>query len=33
VEPILFTTLGYPADQPRTKRRKSLDDLVRYERW
>jgi nitroreductase len=33
VEPILFTTLGYPADQPRTKRRKPLDDLVRYERW
>jgi nitroreductase len=33
VEPVIFTSLGYPADQPRTKRRKSLDDLVRYERW
>jgi nitroreductase len=33
VEPIVFTPLGYPADQSRTKQRKSLDDLVRYERW
>jgi nitroreductase len=33
VEPVVFTPLGYPADQPRTKRRKSLEDLVRYERW
>lgn len=33
VEPVIFTSLGYPADQPRTKRRKPLDDLVRYERW
>ena len=33
VEPIAFTTLGYPADQPGSKNRKSLDELVRYERW
>ena len=33
VEPVIFTTLGYPAGEPRVKRRKSLDDLVRYERW
>jgi nitroreductase len=33
VEPIAFTPLGYPADTPRTKRRKSLEELVRYERW
>ena len=33
VEPIVFTPLGYPADQPRPKRRKSFSDLVRYERW
>lgn len=33
VEPIAFTPLGYPADQPRPKRRKGLSDLVRYERW
>jgi len=33
VEPIAFTPLGYPADQPRSKKRRSLSDLVRYERW
>jgi len=33
VEPIAFTPLGYPADQPRPKKRKALSDLVRYERW
>jgi nitroreductase len=33
VEPIAFTPLGYAADQPRAKKRKSLSDLVRYERW
>lgn len=33
VEPIAFTPLGYPADQPKTKRRKSLSELVRYEGW
>jgi nitroreductase len=33
VEPIAFTPLGYPADKPRTKKRKSLDDLVRYDGW
>jgi nitroreductase len=33
VEPIAFTPLGYPADQPGSKRRKALSDLVRYERW
>ena len=33
VEPIAFTPLGYPADQPRPKTRKALSDLVRYERW
>jgi nitroreductase len=33
VEPIAFTPLGYPADQPRSKERKPLSDLVRYERW
>jgi nitroreductase len=31
VEPIAFTPLGYPADQPREKRRKPLEELVRYE--
>jgi nitroreductase len=33
VEPIAFTPLGYPGDQPRTKKRRPLSDLVRYERW
>ncbi|NIN64862.1 MAG: nitroreductase [Anaerolineae bacterium] len=33
VVPIAFTPLGYPADEPRPKKRKSLSELVRYERW
>jgi nitroreductase len=33
VEPIAFTPLGYPADALREKKRKSLEELVRYERW
>ena len=33
IEPIAFTPLGYPADQPRPKKRKALSELVRYERW
>ncbi len=33
VEPIIFTPLGYPADEPGPKIRKPLTDLVRYEHW
>jgi nitroreductase len=33
VEPVAFTPLGYPADQPRPKKRKALSEIVRYERW
>lgn len=33
VEPIAFTPLGYPADEPGSKKRKPLDELVRHERW
>lgn len=33
VEPIVFTPLGYAADQPGPKVRKSLSELVLYERW
>ena len=33
VEPLLFTPLGYPADQARPKTRKPLDALVKYDRW
>jgi nitroreductase len=31
VEPVVFTPLGFPADQPGPKGRKPLDELVRYE--
>lgn len=33
VEPVAFTPLGYPADVPRPKERRSLAELVHYERW
>ena len=33
VEPIAFSPLGYPADQPSEKKRKPLAELVRRERW
>jgi nitroreductase len=33
VEPIAFTPLGYPADQPPEKTRKSLAELVFRDRW
>lgn len=33
VEPVLFTPLGYPADQAKPKERRPLEELVRYERW
>ena len=33
VEPVAFTPLGYPDDQPGPKKRKSIDELVRYENW
>ena len=33
VEPVAFTPLGYPADEPRAKVRKALPELVRYEKW
>ena len=33
VEPIAFTPLGYPADSPRPKLRKKLDDLVHKGAW
>jgi nitroreductase len=32
-EPVIFTPLGYPADQPGPKTRKRLNELVRYEHW
>jgi nitroreductase len=33
VEPLLFTPLGYPDDFPNLKKRKNLEELVRYEHW
>jgi nitroreductase len=33
VEAVLFTPLGFPADQARPKERRPLAELVRYERW
>lgn len=32
-EPIIFMTLGFPADEPGEKERKSMEDLVVYETW
>ncbi len=33
VEPLAFTPLGFPADQPAPKKRKDLSELVNDERW
>jgi nitroreductase len=33
VEPLLFTPLGFPADQPRARERRPLAELVHLERW
>ncbi len=33
VEPIALAPLGYPADQPGLKRRKAVNEFVRYEQW
>lgn len=30
MEPIAFTPIGYPADNPGIRRRKSIDELVQY---
>jgi nitroreductase len=33
IEPIAVTPLGYANDQPKPKVRKSLEEIVRYEKW
>jgi nitroreductase len=33
VEPLIFTPLGYPADNPTPKTRKPLHELVHFEKW
>lgn len=32
-DPIVFTPLGYAADEPKEKKRKPVNELVRYEKW
>ena len=33
IEPIAFTPLGYALDEPRTKNRKDLTDLIHHDTW
>jgi len=33
VEPLVFTPIGYPADEIGEKKRKEVSELVRYEKW
>ena len=33
VLPLVFTPIGYPDDKPRPKKRKNIDEIVRYEKW
>lgn len=33
VSPLIFTPLGYPADQPGEKIRKDLSELIRHDCW
>ena len=33
VDPIAFTPLGYPLDEPKAKTRKNLEDLIRHNTW
>lgn len=33
VEPVVLTPLGYPADNWKPKQRKSLANLVKYDKW
>jgi nitroreductase len=33
VEPLLFTPLGFPADEPHAKERRPLAELVHLESW
>lgn len=33
IEPVAMTPLGYPADTPKTKSRKSLEEIVHWEKW
>jgi nitroreductase len=33
VLPLVFTPIGYPDDKPRPKKRKNINEIVRYEKW
>jgi nitroreductase len=33
VEPVAFTPLGYPGDSQGAKKRRAVDELVRFESW
>jgi nitroreductase len=33
VEPLVFTPIGYPADEIGEKKRKELSELVKYQHW
>ena len=33
VEPLVFTPIGYPADEMLVKKRKEISELVRYDSW
>ncbi|MBN2009207.1 nitroreductase family protein [candidate division KSB1 bacterium] len=33
VEPLIFTPLGYPADEQKPKKRKALSEVVMYDKW
>ena len=33
VLPLIFTPLGYPNDKERSKQRKEMNEMVRYEKW
>ena len=32
-EPVAFTPLGYPLDEPKPKTRKALENLIRHDTW
>jgi nitroreductase len=33
IEPVALIPLGYPADVPKTKNRKALDEIVHYNKF
>ncbi len=33
IEPVAFTPIGYPADEWKSKKRKPITEIIRYEKW